>query len=138
MVRVLLSGFVLAGAGLAWADAGGDKKKPDKAPGTRVFMGGFTQEKGAVVDLGIIVVGAKSSKAEYYDVNKATKFVFVDGDTRKVLNHKTVLTDPDGKEHFKMNIYITLEAKGKVARTVTFSPARKKGDGKDKDKEKDT
>jgi hypothetical protein len=142
MGRLVIGALVLVGLSLG-ADAGGQERRPvqkrpnplekkpgtkkpgTKHPGSRVHLADFKVENGAVVELGVVTVGSKTSTGAVYQVTRGTRFIFVDGTTRKTLNPMTVLTDPVASAHFHRNSSITVHARERVAQSVTFGPKKK-------------
>ena len=110
-----------------------EKKKDEKpkAAGEKVYLSGLTDDrgvpiqKGTITQLSIIIVGAKSSKAQVYKVTKDTKFVVVDGEESKTYDQKTVLSDTAVRAAFHER-YVTLERQGTIALTVTATAPKKK------------
>lgn len=112
-----------------------DAKKDDKkAPGSaaqNVYLSGLMDskgvpiQKGTITQLAIIIVGAKSSKAEFLKVTADTKFIVKDGDDPKTYNQKTVLDDPNVSAAFRER-QVSLERQGNVAITVTATAVKKK------------
>lgn len=114
-----------------------DQKKDDTKTGTgtgeKVYLSGLITDKGipalkgnTVKQLGLVIIMGKTSKPQYVDVNKDTKFVVVDGEDKQTYDQKSVVNDPQVHAAFKER-YVTLERKGNMALTVTATAAKKKG-----------
>jgi hypothetical protein len=107
----------------------GDEKP--KAKGEKTYLSNLMDERGnpatngAVTQLSVVIVGAKSSKAQFYNVTKDTKFVVIDGDENKAYDQKTVLADPAVRGAFRER-YVTLERQGNIVLTVTATAPKKK------------
>jgi hypothetical protein len=138
--RVYGGVLVLALAGWAAGPAGGQEKTPPAKFSGRLMK--YDAKKGTITQVMILRPTPKGKTLQdIYNlaVTKETKFFVTDGDEKKELDAKTVLTDPLTKERMSQpnenttlgnnaGLPVDVETKGKAVTAITFKEPKKKKD----------